>query len=125
MTKDELNAKLEAAKEKAKVKWESLKSGARSIVGWCIDHPAETAAGLTALGTAAAGVTKLASKVDHKLETRLEDYRRKTEKYDPVTGSWLKLKRPMTSAEQIELAERRQNGESTTIILASMDILKR
>jgi hypothetical protein len=125
MTKDEFDAKLEAAKEKAKMKWEGLKSGTRNVIGWCIDHPVETAAGLTALGTATAGITKLANKVDHKLEVKREDYRRKTEKYDPVTGSWLKLKRPMTSAEQIELAERRQGGESTTVILASMGILRR
>jgi len=125
MTKEELRTKLDEKKAKVAQKWEDFKAKGRNFVGWCADHPTETAAGITAIGACAAGTAKLVSKIDKKIDIQREDYRRKTEKYDPVTGSWLKLKRPLTNSEQIELAERRQNGESSTIILASMGLLKR
>lgn len=125
MTKEQFEGKMEETKRKAKQKVEDIKSSARNVIGWCADHPGETIAGITALGACATGAAKLVGRVDRKLDDHREEKRRKLEKYDPVTGSWVMLKRPMTNQQQVELAERRQAGESTTVILSSMGLLKR
>lgn len=125
MTKDQFKGKILEIKRGIANKWNGFKRGVRDGIDWAKENPGEAAVLITAGATALAGAGKIAKSVDRKLDERRETKRRDTEKYDPVTGSWLKLKRPMTAREQVELAERRQNGESTTVVLSSMGILKR
>ena len=125
MTKDQFKGKILEIKRGIANKWNGFKRGVRDGIDWAKENTGEAAVLITAGATALAGAGKIAKSVDRKLDERRETKRRDTEKYDPVTGSWLKLKRPMTAREQVELAERRQNGESTTVVLSSMGILKR
>jgi hypothetical protein len=125
MTKDQFNGKVLEIKRKVKNKWNRFKDGVKDGIDWAKENPGEAAVIITAGATALAGAGKIAKNVDRRISEHRETNRRLTEKYDPVTGSWLKIKRPMTAREQVELAERRQNGESTTVILSSMGILKR
>lgn len=129
MTKEEFKLKMAESKEKitekAKEAKEKISDAGRKTVCWVADHPTESIGIATACGAAIGGVNKLVRAVDKKIDIQKEDYRRKTEKYDAKTGSWIKLKRPLTAREEVELAERRENGESLTLIMDSFGVLKR
>ena len=102
----------------AKLFGQSLKGTAIGVKDWIKDHPYETIGLITA-------TTALGKMCGKTIGNKREEYRRKVEKYDPQTGSWVKIRRPLTAREQVEMAERRKNGESITIILDDFGLLKR
>jgi len=108
----------EKVKRQAKLFGNSVKETAVGVKDWVKEHPYETIGLLTA-------VTALGKMCGKTVGNGLEERRRNRSKYDPQTGSYVKLRRPLTAKEQVELAERRQNGESVTLILDDFGLLKR
>lgn len=129
MNKEELKQKLEDTADKAKFKakraWEKTKEKTKEVGTWIYNHPGETLAIGAVTGTLLGEAGKIAKTVERRKRDREEEHRRLCEKYDPKTHSWVELRRPLTDRENVEFAERRQQGESAILILESFGVIKK
>ena len=115
--KSELNARWTGFTIKTKVK-------TREIYQWCCTHK-EEAAFIATTGVAAVGaVSKIAHRIDHKLDLKHEQNLKDLYVYDRSLGIYHELRRKLKPSEAIEIDRRRANGESMIHILASMRLLK-
>lgn len=108
--KEARRRKIEEAKMKAK-------GAALGVWGWAKDHPMES----LGIVTAGLGVTKKTLGI-RKVKT--EERRRETEFYNPRTGMYSKIKRPLTAKEKSYAEKRFRNGDSWNDIFSDMKILK-
>lgn len=95
------------------------------FVAFCEQHPLfAMCVGSALLGLftkTVTAVTRVAiSEHQLKREEQLKDYR----VYDRSSGDYVKLNRPLTGSEQVELDARHTNGESVTSILHDMGKIK-
>lgn len=102
-------------------KW-NVKQKAIDIRDWCADHKEITVAAIT-IGLPA--LYKTTKTVVHHADVKHDDYIRDHRTYDPSTGDYLYLKKPLRNDQKVELAERMAAGESKTIALSEMGVLKR
>lgn len=115
--KSELNARWTGFTIKTKVK-------TREIYQWCCMHK-EEAAFIATTGVAAVGaVSKIARRIDRKLDLKHEQNLKDLYVYDRSLGIYHELRRKLKPSEAIEIDRRRANGESMIHILASMRLLK-
>lgn len=104
---------------------ERRKQRLEALVAWCEQHPLFAMCigmtGLSILTRTVTAVTRVAV-TEHQLkrEEQLKDYR----VYDRSSGDYVKLNRPLTGAEQVELDARHSNGESVTSVLHDMGKIK-
>lgn len=120
-TPDEKAMKRQELKDKAQKVWGGIKKGASNAWSFFKANKEDILL-LTTTGAAAiAGIKKLAS---HTTAER-RDYNRDYVYYDRSYDTHLRLKRPLTNAEQIELMKRRQAGEFSSDILEDMGVLRR
>lgn len=104
------------AQKKAKEAGKKVKELAR----WAVEHPAETSAIAVGVTTVVGGTTKVAKLISKK---RAESERMRRY-YDPKTYNWVTCRRELTGKEKAEFSRRRDNGESVTRILESMNVIK-
>lgn len=93
---------------------------AKEAVAWVAQHPAEAS-------TIAVGVTTIAggtAKVAKHISKRRAESERMRRYYDPKTFNWVTCRRELTGKEKAEFSRRRDNGESVTHILESLNVLK-
>lgn len=106
-------------------KWEDFKNSVRMKVDkacdWCRENPILSMILIPAALSASAGIAASASKA---VRAKTEERHRLMTQYDPEMGQYLKLKRPLKSHEQVELAKRHREGENITMILDDMNRLK-
>lgn len=116
MDKTLRNAKWEAKKRKAKElggkAWEATKSATM----WALDHKVEIAA-------VAGGVAVLA-KTGKKVMKVHDEYISERTIYDPSLKKSRRLKKPLTTSQMNELANRHRQGEKISDILEDMNVLK-
>lgn len=113
----------EVTKEKFEVvKWK-VKDGINESVNWIGNHKTEivlmTPMVISAFGFAGNGI-KYAKK---HMEIRHETRKRDLQIYDPSTGCYLYLKRPLRTSEKVALANRTY-GTTVTQCLDDLNVLK-
>lgn len=59
------------------------------------------------------------------IDERRENRRLRSRIYDPQNGGYLYVKKPLTTAQMVELDRRRRAGQSVTQALDEMNVLKR
>lgn len=93
-----------------------IKAKGYDILDWIIDHPIQSFA-IGFIGV------KVGSKIfDERAELRAcRD--RLTKEWDPESGCYYKVRRPLTNKESKELYRRQRDGERTIDILAQMKLL--
>ena len=70
------------------------------------------------------GLISLGKIAYRRIKNARENRRKMTTTYDRRTDQYVKLKRPLTAEEQKELAKRMRKGETKTMILEEMKLLK-
>lgn len=125
MNKEEFKSKVDEKandlKWKLRLKAEQAKNLGRDAVAWGMNHPAEAVGIIGGTATLIGGINK----IGRRREKRREEKEKATRVYDNRTGSYVYLRKPLTQNQQVMLATRQMNGESTTLILKSMGVLKR
>lgn len=118
MEKFDIRFKTKLAIQKTKAK---VKDKTEQVKQWAKDHPNGVIAVVT-VGIPAA--YSLGREINKAVKNHQEEERRKLETYDHRTDTWLQLRRRMTAAENQQLAQRMSAGESKTMILMDMGLLK-
>lgn len=112
-------------KFKLKLKYEMLKKKVcetgENVLNWVHDNPELSVAIATVTVPAACKAVKSASRA---ISDRTEEKHRMLTTYDHRTDTYLQLRRPMKRNEQEILAHRMNNGESKTMILRDLGLLK-
>lgn len=99
--------KIETAKRKFKEATDKAKQKAGEVYCWAKEHPAEAAS----LGASAAIIAK---KTIGYRAVKKEEYRRKTEFFDPRTGKYAFSRKPLTTKQQLEAERRYKENRNTT-----------
>lgn len=108
----------EQKREERKQKWREWR---QKVIDWCCDHPVITLTIISGLfGFAKASVKSTAKAIAAHQDKVHTDYRI----YDRATGQQLKLKRPLTTEQSVELDARHAQGETVTHALNEMGVLK-
>ena len=115
-------------KEKVKEKWETFKVKASKIkdmtIAWANENPEQAGQVLVGLGglciTGGGAIYHQAAK---KAKKKKEHDESEKEQYDPRTGQYFYIRRPMTNAEKLQLSRRMQNGEYKAEILNDLGLL--
>lgn len=123
----EANEQKEEEHKKRKVKdvisdgWTTVKGKVKEGWDWTMSHKGEV---LTAFVIAKAAISlgKDAGVIKPR-EVKKEE-NRKLRIYDPHTGIWHDLRRPLTTKEKIYLEQRSANGESYGSILSDFGVLE-
>ena len=111
-----LKLKLKAEMAKRKVKETGEK-----VMNWIHDNPELS----VAIATVAVPATcKAVKSVSHAVSDKVEENHRKLMSYDRRTDEYLQLRRPLKAHEQETLARRMNNGESKTMILRDLGLIK-
>lgn len=106
----------EKATKKTKDLYEAGKQKANDILDWTVENPEKAAI--------VGGILAYAGKsVSRMKKAKEEDDYRDRYIYNRSTGSYIKLRKPMTVRQQCEFDERKRNGESVTQILLSMRLI--
>jgi len=119
--KETIKDKVDRLKWKAQMKADCAKENGKQLVKWVGQHPGEAIALIGTGVTVAGGINKVANKVSRKHDEK----QRRKEFYDHKYGNWVTTKRELTGREKVEFAARRDEGESVTAILSSMNLLKK
>lgn len=106
----------ENATKKAKELYDAGKQKANDILDWAVENPEKAA-------IVGAGLTYIAKNTPKIKKAKEEDDYRNRYIYNRSTGSYIKLRKPMTVRQQCEFDERKRNGESVTQILLSMRLI--
>ena len=106
----------EEFKEKTKDLYEAGKQKANDVLDWAVENPEKAA-------IVGAGLTYIARNAPKIKKAKDEDDYRNRYIYNRSTGSYIKLRKPMTVRQQCEFDERKRNGESVTQILMSMRLI--
>ena len=114
--KSEFNAKKTAFEIKAQVK-------AREFMNWANANKEVIIAVAPVAIAAVKGVNGMVRTIDRKVDLRKEQQLKDLYIYDRSMGKYLKLRRKLTSREQVEFDMRKRSGESAAQILASMRLL--
>ena len=114
--KSEFNAKKTAFEIKAQVK-------AREFMNWASANKEVIIAVAPVAIAAVKGVNGMVRTIDRKVDLRKEQQLKDLYIYDRSMGKYLKLRRKLTSREQVEFDMRKRSGESAAQILASMRLL--
>lgn len=114
--KSDLSMKVAKAKEKTK-------KAAIEAANWAVENKEV----VIALAPVAIGMVKgtksIVHSVDRKMDIRKEQNLKDLYIYDRSMGRYLKLRKKLSSNEQLEIERRKRNGESLCSILASMKLL--
>ena len=95
----------------------------RSGVKWCEENK-ELAIAMIPVGMfAIKSIGNTIHSIDRKIDLKKEQNLQELYVYDHSLGMYHKLRRPLKPSEKIEIARRRENGESKIQILASMGLL--
>lgn len=114
--KDELKRKAANAKEKAARK-------AKDARAWCRANRDLLVVAIPAGATVASAGMKMHSKHVAKANLRKEKELQERYVYDRSLGMYHKLRKPLTSAQAIEIEKRRADGEKMAMILRSMKLI--
>ena len=106
----------EATKKKAKELYYGGRLIADDVLDWAVENPEKAA-------IVGAGLTYIAKNVPKIKRAKDEQDYRDRYIYNRSTGSYIKLRKPMTVRQQCEFDERKRNGESVTQILLSMRLI--
>ena len=90
-------------------------------IKWVEDNP-ELAIAITTVAVPA--TVKGVKAISHAVEAKTEERHRLMETYNRRTDEYLQLKRPLKAREKEQLAIRMDRGESKTMILRDMGLLK-
>ena len=112
--KFKLKLKAEMAKKKVCEK-------AEKVMDWVHDNP-ELSVAIATVSVPA--VCKAAKSVSRAVSDKTEERHRQLMTYDRRTDEYLRLRRPLKRQEQELLARRMNNGESKTMILRDLGLLK-
>lgn len=119
-TEDYINSLNPTFGEKVKTK---VKNAGSKVVELCRDHGTEVVSVITVSTVAVKGARSI---INSFRPTKYEKERKRIDHtfYDPSRGTHYDLKRKMTNKENLELSERKANGEDVGKILKSMKLLK-
>ena len=91
---------------------------------WCKQNEAIVVTVGPALLGAAVEIAKLGVKSHNRRVDRKREEEREYTEWDPKTGSYVKLKRPLTNPEKVEIAEKTRDDKVTkTQVLSQMGLL--
>lgn len=115
-----------------KFKWEERKRKMKENVRQKTEHAArwaynnkELLVAVVPIATATIhGATKIISNAQKSQNLKKEEEARRLNIYDPSRGMYCRLRRPLTSDEQIRLDDLRSHGYSVTKALDMMEMLK-
>ena len=112
---------------KRRVKFENMKrkvtDTAINIYDWAKDNKEEAIALGSVVTAVGAGLAKQANRHDRNKKLKKEQELKDLYVYDRSAGMYLKLRRPLTNFEKLELDRRHHSGESVTHILMSLRVL--
>lgn len=116
-----MGTKLDNFKQSVKYRVWKMKEGTKQTaikVGhWCRENPE---AAVIASSFTIGAVSGIASGISSAAKRRRDD----TSVYDPVNFMYVRVKKPLTTKQQIELDERRKRGQSVTEALKEMRLLR-
>lgn len=107
-------------KDKIHDGWDTTKKKIAGGWRWAMDNKADIGAAILAAG-AVIKLGKEAGLIKTQQQRTIET--RQAKVYDPHTGVYYYLRRPLTNAEKFELEERSRQGEGYGRILSDMDVL--
>jgi ABC-type nitrate/sulfonate/bicarbonate transport system substrate-binding protein len=113
---------LKKLKKKAerREKYDRFKQKLNQAWTWCIDNPEKAIPIGVAVG---GGIAKGAKTISRHAKLKEERELKDLYIYDRSTGFYWKLKKPLTSRQQMEINLRKTNGEKLGDILNSMRVL--
>ena len=112
-------------KEKLSEKFADAKMAVRQKVDKTIKWVEQNPELSVAIATVAIPATcKTVKSISHAVEAKADERHRKLTTYDRRSDEYLHLRRPLKAREQEELALRMDRGESKTMILRDMNLLK-
>lgn len=119
---------IEELKSEANARWTGftikVKVKAHETYEWIVTHK-EEATFIATTGVAAIGaVGKIIRTIDRKVDLKKEKDLKELYVYDRSRGKYHRLRHKMTTREAIEFDRRRQEGETVTQILSSMDLIR-
>ena len=108
-------------KEERRYKYERIRDGLKI---WAYENPADAAAailgGITLVG---GGAMKVASDASKKRKKKQEWLEEECRQWDPRTGTYLYIKKPMTNNQKLALSQRMKAGEQKAEILRDMKLI--
>ncbi len=113
---------LKKLKKKAerRERYERIRQKFSKGVDWCINNPEKAIPLGVAIG---GGVTKIVKSANRHAKLKEERDLKDLYIYDRSTGFYWRLKKPLTSKQQMEINLRKTNGEKLGDILNSMRVL--
>ena len=109
-------------KVNAKNRLDALKAIPGKTLTWVDEHWDKLCVGVP---IAIASAYKVSNLINTNLKNRREYIDKNLMYYDPSTHVWYELRRKMTNAEKVLLAERIKNGEKRIDVLQSLKVLKK
>ena len=106
--------------EDAKTK---VKFAVKDTIDWCVENKEIVIASAPVVAVGAKGLTKLVGNIARNRNIKAEEEIKKLYVYDRRNGMYLKLRKPLTTAQKSEIDRRKRDGESLTQILTSMRML--
>lgn len=120
---DTLNFKLENFKSKAKQKAKAVYTEIKKDVKYGLDWVSENKEALVILVPATvAGVAEI-RKCNDRIQDRIERNKKKLKVHDPISNTWIPIKRPLRKNEQLIFAARRLDHEPVMVILRDLNLI--